>query len=123
MLPIDYHVQNALYNFNRDMKRLQHGSKGPPPARRRSKGGSDRERSGKVACLYRAVVNCLGQRRSAPDEPWRSDWAPAQLPSLSPPCLNEVPARRLSQESARPSEAEVAHGAAVQKDLPPANYG
>ena len=82
MLPIDYHVQHALYNFNRDMKRLKHGPKGPSPARQRSKGGSDRKRSGRVRRLYRAVVNCFGKRRSVPDEPWRSDLAPCQLPSV-----------------------------------------
>ena len=32
MLPIDYHVQHALYNFNVDMKCLKHGSKVPLPA-------------------------------------------------------------------------------------------
>jgi hypothetical protein len=78
MLPIDYHVQHALYNFNRDMKCLKHGSKGPSPAGQRSKGGSDRERPGMVSRLSRAVVHCLGNPRSGPDKPWRSDLAPSQ---------------------------------------------
>jgi hypothetical protein len=32
MLPIDHHVQRALYTFDRDMKRLTHGTKRPSPA-------------------------------------------------------------------------------------------
>ena len=84
MLPIDHHVQHALYKFNRDMKRLNHGTTVPPLAGQRRKGGCDHERPGLVSRLRRAVVNCLGQRRSAPDKPGRSDWAPAQLPSVEP---------------------------------------
>ena len=76
MLPIDHHVQHALYKFSRDMKRLNHGTTVPPPAGQRLKGGSDRERPGLVSRLCRAVVNCLGQRRSAPDKPGRSALAP-----------------------------------------------
>jgi carbonic anhydrase len=57
MLLIDHHVQHALYNFNRDMKCLKHGSKGPSPAGQRSKGGSDRERPGMVSRFSRAAAN------------------------------------------------------------------
>ena len=84
MLSIDDHVQHVLYTFHRDMKRLNRGTTGPPPAGQRSKGGSDRERPGLVRRLCRAVVNTLGKRRSAPDKPWRSDLAPSQLPSVQP---------------------------------------
>jgi hypothetical protein len=44
METINHHVQHALYKFNREMKRLDHGTKLPSPAGQRSKGGSGGDR-------------------------------------------------------------------------------
>jgi len=44
MLPIDHHVQNALYKFNREMKRLNQGATVRSLARQPSKDGHDVDR-------------------------------------------------------------------------------
>jgi hypothetical protein len=62
MLPIDHHVQNALYKFNREMKRLNQGATAPSLAGQPSKDGRDVDRPEMVKWLYRAIVNCLCHR-------------------------------------------------------------
>jgi hypothetical protein len=44
MLPIDYHVQNTLYKFNREMKRLDQGGTVPSLPGQPSKDGLDVDR-------------------------------------------------------------------------------
>ena len=53
MLPIDHHVQNTLYKFNREMKRLNQGATLPSLAGQPSKDGPD---------VDRPSVNCLCHR-------------------------------------------------------------
>ncbi len=62
MLPIDHHVQNALYKFNREMKRLNQGATLPSLAGQPSKDGPDVDRPEMVNWLYQASVNCLCHR-------------------------------------------------------------
>ena len=50
MLPIDHHMQNALYEFNREMKGLNQGETIPSLAGQPSKDGPDVE--------YPEMVNC-----------------------------------------------------------------
>jgi hypothetical protein len=42
----NHHVQYALYKFNREMKRLNHGTKLPSRAGQRSTGGSGGDHPG-----------------------------------------------------------------------------
>jgi hypothetical protein len=51
---INYHVQHALYKFDREMKRLNHGTKFPSPAGQRSTGGSSGGRPGWLGRLLPA---------------------------------------------------------------------
>jgi hypothetical protein len=57
MLPIDHHVQTALYKFNREMKRLNQGPTLPSLAGQPSKDGPDVDRREMVKWLYRVIVN------------------------------------------------------------------
>jgi len=57
MLPIDYHVQNALNKFNREMKRLNQGATLTSLTGQPSKDGPDVDRP-----EMRASVNCLCHR-------------------------------------------------------------
>ena len=50
MLPIDHHIQNALYKFNREMKDLNQGATVPSLAGQPSKDGPDVE--------FLEMVNC-----------------------------------------------------------------
>jgi hypothetical protein len=62
MLPIDHHVQKALYKFNREMTRLNQGATLPSLAGQLSKDGPDVDRPEMVKWLDRASVNCLCHR-------------------------------------------------------------
>lgn len=57
MLPIDHHVQNALYKFNREMKPLNLGATLPSLAGQPSKDGPDVDRPEMDKWPYRASVN------------------------------------------------------------------
>jgi hypothetical protein len=62
MLPIDHHVQNTIYKFNREMKLLNQGATVPSLTGQPSKDDPDVDRPEMVKWLYRAIVNCLCQR-------------------------------------------------------------
>jgi hypothetical protein len=62
MLPINHHVQNALYKFNREMKRLNQGATLPSLAGQPSKDGPDVDRPEMDKWLYRASVYRLCHR-------------------------------------------------------------
>ncbi len=64
MLPIDHHVQNALYKFNREMKRSNQEATLPSLAGQPSKDGPDVDRPEMVKWLYRASANCLCHRNT-----------------------------------------------------------
>ena len=59
MLPIDHHVQNTIYKFNREMKLLNQGATVPSLTGQPSKDDPDVDRPEMVKWLYRAIVNCL----------------------------------------------------------------
>src|ERR1700756_3890618 len=50
MLPIDHHIQNALYKFNREMKGLNKGETVPSLTGQPSKDGPDVDRPEMVNC-------------------------------------------------------------------------
>jgi hypothetical protein len=56
MLSIDHHVQNTLYKFNREMKRLNQGATLPSLAEQPSKDGPDVDRPEMVKWLWRALT-------------------------------------------------------------------
>jgi len=68
MLPIDHHVQNTLYKFNREMKHLDQGGTVPSLAGQPSKDGPDVDRPEMVKWRHRAIVNRLCQRNFRKDQ-------------------------------------------------------
>ena len=84
MLPIDNYVQNALYKFKREMKRLDPRATLPSPAGPPSTDGPKVDRPEIVKMLYRAVVDCLCQRNLRKE----------------PTLLKRIIHKRLSQQTA-----------------------
>ena len=65
MLPIDHHVQNTLYKFNREMKRLNQGATAPSLAGQPSKDGPDVDRPEMVKSSVGRALTAFAAETSA----------------------------------------------------------